>query len=217
LLALNTVAIATQVALQQMNPNRNKNLRVANVASFVIVDLCKLTLNFVTSTTRFVSLESKGLLIYMLPGDRLICALVKQQPTRTIFRNWPLHITIVPWFRLDISSSQLAKQLKEHYIGSNAFQVVVLEETQLGYKKRKVVNLVANPELMKLEGQTRRLIHALKAWVVDEADNTRNGFHPHVTALKTGRVREGDSFNCDRLYIVSQHGDFKQIDSEIIL
>jgi hypothetical protein len=61
------------------------------------------------------------------------------------------------------------------------------------------------------------LIHAHKAWVVDEADKTRNGFRPHVTVLSTGRVNKADSFNCDRLYIVSQHGDFKQIDSEIIL
>ena len=153
----------------------------------------------------------------MLPGDRLICAFVKKQPIGSTFSDWPLHITIVPWFRLNIPSSQLAEQLKVHYIGSDAFRVTVLEETQLGYKRRKVVNLVAAPELMKLEGQTRRLLHAHKAWVVDEADKTRSGFHPHVTALNIGRVREGDNFKCDRLYIVSQHGHFKQIDNEVIL
>jgi 2'-5' RNA ligase len=152
----------------------------------------------------------------MLPGDRLICAFVKSQPIGSIFKDWPLHITIVPWFRLDTSSPRLAEQLSEHYIGSNAFRVDVLKETQFGYKKLKVVNLVAAPELIRLEGQTRRLLHSHKAWVVDEADKTRKGFRPHVTALNTGRVHEGDSFECDRLYIVSQHGDFKQIDSQII-
>src|SRR5665647_80127 len=99
----------------------------------------------------------------MLPGDRLICALVNNQPVGTVFKDWPLHITIVPWFRLDMSSSQLAERLQKHYIGSRAFQVTVENESQLGYKKRKLVNLVAAPELMKLEGQTRRLLHAHKA------------------------------------------------------
>jgi len=153
----------------------------------------------------------------MLPGDRLVVAFVEQQPTGAIFTDWPLHIIIVPWFRLDISSTQLAEQLQKNYIGSNSFRVTVLDEVQLGYEKTKAVNLVASLELMKLEGQTRRLLHSHKAWVVDEADKTRRGFRPHVTVLSTGRLHEGDSFNCDRLYIVSQHGDFKQIDSVVIL
>ena len=153
----------------------------------------------------------------MLPEDRLICAFVNKQLEDAVFKDWPPHITIVPWFRLNISSSQLTKELGAHYIGSKTFKVIVHGEAQLGYKKQKLVNLVAAPELMKLEGQTRRLLHAHKAWVVDEADKTRNGFRPHVTALNTGRVHKGESFNCDRLYIVSQHGGFKQIDSVIML
>lgn len=153
----------------------------------------------------------------MLPGDRLLCAFVEKQAVGFMFKDWPLHITIVPWFRLDITSPQLAKQLKENYIGGTAFKVTTLDEAQFGYRKTKIVNLVAAPELMKLEGQTRRLLHAHKAWVVDEADKTRRGFRPHVTALSAGRAYEGDSFSCDRLYIVSQHGDFKQIDSVIML
>jgi 2'-5' RNA ligase len=153
----------------------------------------------------------------MLPGDRLICAFVKTQLPGSTFTDWPLHITIVPWFRLDTASQQLAKQLKEHYINSGGFKVAVLDEAQFGYKKTKVVNLVAASELMKLEGQTRRLLHTHKAWVVDEADKTRRGFRPHVTVLGIDRVHKGDRFDCDYLYIVSQHGDFKQIDSVIIL
>lgn len=153
----------------------------------------------------------------MLPGDRIICTFAKQQLLGSQFKDWPPHITIVPWFRLDISSSKLAEELKEHYVGSKPFKVSILDEAQFGYKKRKTVNLVTAPELMRLEGQTRRLLHQHKAWIVDEADKTRGHFRPHVTVLKTGRVNKGDSFNCDRLYIVTQHVSFKQIDSVIIL
>jgi 2'-5' RNA ligase len=153
----------------------------------------------------------------MLPGDRLICAFVKTQSVNAVFKEWPLHITIVPWFRLAKPSSKLAEELQEHYVGSRGFRVTVLNQAQFGYKKRKTVHLVAATELMKLESQTRRLLQSHKAWIVDEADKTRNGFRPHVTVLNTGNLREGSSFQCDRIYIVSQHGSFKQIDSVIRL
>jgi 2'-5' RNA ligase len=145
-----------------------------------------------------------------------MCAFVKKQSVGATFKDWPLHLSIVPWFRLKISSLELANELHEHYVGSQPFQVNVLQEAQFGYKKKKTVNIVDTPELRRLEGQTRRLLHTHKAWIVDEADKTRN-FHPHVTTQKTKRAHEGDSFKCDCLYIVSQHGDFKQIDCEVIL
>src|SRR5438132_1325280 len=127
----------------------------------------------------------------MRPGDRLICAFVNPINEGAQFKEWPLHVTIVSWFRLDITSAQLAQALQAHFIGSEPFKIDVQAEAQLGYKKRKTVNLVTAPELIKLEGQTRRWLHAHKAWVVDEADKTRRGFRPHVTHLKTGRLYEG--------------------------
>ena len=77
----------------------------------------------------------------MQPGDRLICAFVEPQAPGTQFKDWFLHITIVPWFRLDMPSSQLAEALKKNYIGSQPFEVKVENETHFGYKKRKLVNL----------------------------------------------------------------------------
>jgi 2'-5' RNA ligase len=139
---------------------------------------------------------------------------VNKQSVGATFKDWPLHVTIVPWFRLITPSSELASELREHYVGSKPFKINVLQEAQFGYKKKKVVNIVDASELRRLEGQTRRLLHSHKAWIVDEADKTRN-FHPHVTAQKTERVHDGDSFNCSCLYIVSQHGGFKHIDCEV--
>lgn len=149
----------------------------------------------------------------MRPGDRLVCAFVEPQAIGAQFKDWPLHITIVPWFRVDLPSAMLGDELAASYVGSKAFEVSVLAEAQFGYKKRKTVNLVTAPDLFKLEGQTRRLLHAHKAWVVDEADNTRRGFRPHVTHLGDGRLklREGDKFLCGKLYIVEQKGDIKEI------
>jgi 2'-5' RNA ligase len=153
----------------------------------------------------------------MRPGDRLICALVKSQAVGFRFREWPLHITIVPWFRLDLTSAELAENYSRSLVGSHPFEVRVGESTQFGYKKRKQVNLVQAPELIRLEGQTRRFLHSHKAWVVDEADKTRRHFRPHITVQSGERSLEGDSLLCERLYVVVQHGDYKKIEISVNL
>ncbi|HVV66737.1 MAG TPA: 2'-5' RNA ligase family protein [Candidatus Saccharimonadales bacterium] len=152
----------------------------------------------------------------MRPGDRLVCILLDPQPVEYTFKKWPLHITIVPWFRMDQSSALLAEELKEHYIGAQPFTITVGSEAKFGYKKQKLVNLVSAPMLMRIEGQTRRLLHQYKAWIVDEADETRN-FRPHITAQEGEQAKEGSSINCDRACIISQQGGYKRIEAEIIL
>jgi 2'-5' RNA ligase len=153
----------------------------------------------------------------MKPGDRLICALIQPQPVGYRFKQWPLHITLVPWFRLDISSERLAGQMREAYVGGHAFEITVGMDAYFGYRNRKQVSLIDAPELPRLEGQSRRLLHAHKAWVVDEADKTRRGFRPHVTVQGDDRLHEGDRFICDRLYVIAQHGDCKVVEAEIVL
>jgi 2'-5' RNA ligase len=148
----------------------------------------------------------------MQPGDRLVCAFVEPKELGTQFKQWFLHITIVPWFRVDANSQELAVELSRAYVGSHGFEVLVGEEAQFGYKNRKTVNLVSAPELPRLEGQTRRLLHSYKAWVVDEADNTRRRhYKPHVTHNRGKMLKSGDTFRCNQLYIVEQKGDYKEV------
>ncbi len=147
----------------------------------------------------------------MQKGDRLLCAFIKPQDQGYTFSDWPLHVTLIPWFRLDLSSNTLATELRDGFIGSKTFQVNVQGEANFGYKKRKQVNLALSPDLMKLEGQSRRMLHRHHAWVVDEADHTRRGYHPHVTVQKNSRLQEGDIFKCDKLYIVEQRVEYKEV------
>lgn len=153
----------------------------------------------------------------MRPGDRLVCAFIKSLPVHEQFKQWPLHVTIVPWFRLDLSVAELAAGLKGAFVGSHPFEVTVSMEARFGYKQRKQVNLVKAEELQRLEGQTRRFLHAYKAWVVDEADKTRRGFRPHVTVQQNDRVQRGDTFWCEKLSVVRQCGDYKEVESIISL
>lgn len=154
----------------------------------------------------------------MLPGDRLLCAFLENRPAGNTFTDWPLHVTIIPWFRAEVTSDELAGIIKQKLASTGSFTYVVAGEAGFGYKRRKLVNLIVQPSpLDDIEKYARSILHAHKAWIVDETTKIPRAFRPHITALKTGRAHEGDSFLCDTLYIVEQKGDYKEIMSKIIL
>lgn len=149
----------------------------------------------------------------MIPGDRLLCAFVANQPAvGDSFSDWPLHVTIIPWFRAELPSQDLGRELAGRLDGIAPFRVSIDGESHFGFKGRKTVNLIKTPTpLMDIERQARAILRENKAWLVDETTKTRRPFMPHVTVQKSGRVHEGDSFSVDKLYIVEQKGQHKVI------
>lgn len=150
----------------------------------------------------------------MLPGDRLVCAFVRPQPPASEFAEWPLHVTIVPWFRAEVPSERLAQQLEDRYRSSYSFLAYVGEEAVLG--SGRLVNLLDdNKRLQSMERGVRSLLKSYDAWIVDETTRRQRTFRPHVTAQKRDRLHVGDSFVCDSLSIVLQLGDRKIVDQEV--
>lgn len=153
----------------------------------------------------------------MLPGDRLICAFAKPQ-AEAKFKAWPLHVTIVPWFRLAAPSLELAAEIEAVLAGTAAFEVIMAEETKLGHKKGKIGNWIAEPtQFMDIESRLRAVLKSHNAWLVDETTRQQRPFRAHVTAQAAERLQAGDRWHCDRLYIVEQTGDYKEIMAEIPL
>lgn len=153
----------------------------------------------------------------MIPGDRLLCMFITQ-PETMVFTDWQPHITIVPWFRTDSSSEQLATKLMQKLSSLEQFSVTVGEEARFGYHGRKLVNLIELPSpLQTIDQKFRTLLHELDSWIVDETTKVRREFKPHVTVLKTGRAHQGSTFVCSSLYIVEQKGEYKEIVSRIEL
>ncbi|HSH18260.1 MAG TPA: 2'-5' RNA ligase family protein [Candidatus Saccharimonadales bacterium] len=155
----------------------------------------------------------------MLPGDRLLCVFLDERPAGDSFTDWPLHITIVPWFRTAVPTNELTAHMKERLNSVTPFTFIVGGEAGFGFKGRKLVNLVEQPSpLDTIERQTRNLLHEHEAWLVDETTKKRRSFRPHVTVQKSGRVHEGDTFLCNALYIVEQKGGgHKEISARIEL
>jgi 2'-5' RNA ligase len=146
----------------------------------------------------------------MKPGDRLVCALVEPLPLGASFKDWPLHITIVPWFRTDVPSDSLASEMSAALKDIDPFEVVMDGTAKFG--RGKTVNLAQLPTpLTEVETRVRQILKLHQAWLVDETTKHQRPFRPHVTAQKSVRLQEGDNWRCDRLYIIEQKGDHKEV------
>jgi hypothetical protein len=134
------------------------------------------------------------------------------------FSKWPLHVTIIPWFRLDDLSEQIARGLTEAMSSISPFLATVGEEVLFGPRKDRPANLLQLPSpFMHIEPKVRSYLHKKRAWLVDETTKRRYEFRPHVTVQGSHRLKPGDGFSCGRLYIVEQMGDYKKVTAEVIL
>lgn len=154
----------------------------------------------------------------MRPGDRLVCVLVEPLLAGQTFKQWPLHVTIVPWFRTEVETHNLNTEFKKLLSEMPAFEVSIGKTTQFGYRKDKTVALVRLPNpLTKIERMVRRALKSHKAWLADETTKSRRGYRPHVTDQTDKCLRENDKFYCDRLYTIEQKGDYKEVVAEVKL
>lgn len=154
----------------------------------------------------------------MLPGDRLICALVEPSKVGSTFSKWLLHVTIVPWFRLTDSSETVARGLTQTLKTVAPFKATVVGRSMFGPRKnRPAVLLEPSLPFETVENKVRSYLHKKHAWLVDETTRHPRQFRPHVTVQGDKSLNLGDMVRCDTLYIVEQKGDYKEIVSEVRL
>jgi 2'-5' RNA ligase len=147
----------------------------------------------------------------MLPGDRLVCVLLEPLEPGERFTQWPLHVTIVPWFRLDESSELIAGSLQRALVTMQPFEIPVVGDAMFGPRKNRPAKLLESPgPFEEIEAKVRNYLHKKRAWLVDETTEQPRQFRPHVT-LQQGSETDITDVLCSRLYIVTQRGGYKQI------
>lgn len=123
----------------------------------------------------------------MFYDDRPICVFLESQPLHTQFEVWPLHVTIVPWFRLPDSSESVAQGLLAQVLAPiGPFTTVAGDEAMFGPKKTRWARLIMEPSPFSLIAQKSRVyLHKKRAFLIDETTKRLPRFHPHVTAQRT--------------------------------
>lgn len=154
----------------------------------------------------------------MVPGDRLVCAFAQPRQLDDQFAAWPLHVTIIPWFRVALSTPTLAEQIELSLADFDPFIVTVGQETRFGYRRGTIVNLIRLPTpFIDVERAVRAYLRSADAWLVDDKTSRHLDYQPHVTVQARQRLHDGDQFVCQRLSIVEQRGSYKHIVGEALL
>lgn len=150
----------------------------------------------------------------MIPGDLLICAFINSNniDLNLEFKEWPLHITVVPWFRLRSKIDNLNSELQKEIIKINKIDVDIGEEDYFGFNKDKLVNLISNPnKLNSIEKLVRRIVKNHAFWLVDNTSKRHIKYNPHVTAQLAGRVNKTEKYNINKLYLIKHYGKNKKV------
>lgn len=149
----------------------------------------------------------------MKPGDYLVTVFPDEHMVGETFgEEWLLHVTILAWFRLKMPAQKLASALEQAYHGVAPFTIELAGETHLGFGGTALVNLVRLPSpLIKLQRRTVALLDDLHADFVTGRGTWGGEYRPHMTAQTSARMHEGDTFTCDRFYLVERVGNRHKI------
>lgn len=143
---------------------------------------------------------------------------MKEQSVGTEFEKWFLHVTVVPWFRLEDSSESIATGLKQAPQAIRPFEAVGDGVATFRSRKNQPARLLEQPTPFELiEQKTRAYLHQKRAWLVDETTKKRREFRPHVTSQEGAELAQGEKFIVESIYIVEQRGGRKEVVGEVKL
>lgn len=144
-------------------------------------------------------------------STRLVCAFVEPQLLGKKFKltDWPLHVTIVPWFQLKGSESELNNDMQAVLMRQQAFTAHVDTQSHTRFNSRKV-SLLRQSQWQDLHEKVLEVV-ARHAGVVATKLYIGLYYRPHVTFQKIGHLNPRDEFYCDSLYVVERQGRYRQI------
>lgn len=144
----------------------------------------------------------------MQPRDLLVGVFIEKFDVGDTFEEWPLHVTLVPWFRLETAKEQFIRKLKKELAPIKPFTDTAGEREIFSKREANVLD--------KRKWQT--LHEAVLACVYNTAEPAARqfrfvaeAFQPHVTVQPDGGLRAGESVEADVVYVVEQRGDYKQV------
>jgi hypothetical protein len=119
------------------------------------------------------------------------------------FIDWPLHITIVPWFPAN-DSEKLDSILTEVARARPGFLAEVGEIEKLGPKKDVEVNLIkGSAELNELHWNIFNILEK-NDFGIHQKNYVGKGYIPHVTHQSHGHASPGDKIQVKSFSLVKQ-------------
>lgn len=144
----------------------------------------------------------------------LVALLGNYQPGDT-FAQWPLHVTLVPWFD-PRDLSEFVAQLQNVAAKYGSIESTVGEQRIWGPNTVNVITRV--PQLQRLHLELLSLVRAHGTLLINE-QYTGSNYTPHITHQKGVSAKKGSGVVLDTIYLVEKqvHVREKTIKAKIIL
>jgi 2'-5' RNA ligase len=114
--------------------------------------------------------------------------------------DWPLHLTLVPPFDIDLAPDAVAARFPK----PAPITVTAGGEALFGARRSVPVTLIQpSNELTELHAALVDALEAAGARIRDQK-HIREGYRPHATSQRSARLRAGDSVAVDSLALVDR-------------
>ncbi len=122
-------------------------------------------------------------------------------------KNDPLHITLADVFAININGKRLFSILKKILEGADSFYVTAGSEADFGLKgETRVVLINPSNELHALHEAIFKMLIKNGA-VFNNPQFQSDGYHPHSTIQKSGRLYTNQRVKIDKLSLVDMFPD----------
>ena len=129
--------------------------------------------------------------------------LLADLPVGAIFQPGILHITIIPWFVVEIDESKLRKSFNKAFGHIQVFDVRVGEKAVFGPDRDVPVNLIKDaPEIIQLHKLALDWFGQVGArWAVQQP-HVGNEYVPHIRYRRGSDLTQGSRLHLDSLTLV---------------
>jgi 2'-5' RNA ligase len=157
------------------------------------------------------------------PGDCVLVSLLQPLAPAERFRHWPLHFTVMPWFRTPLSDQDIHAEFGNIIHSFPRFTLTMGQEAYFGHDGKVPVRVAQSPnQLEKLHTELFAMMQQHPKFHILDMQHCGKNFRAHVTLHTDEPLREGDIVACNELQLVRlSHihpgGSTKEIVSEVRL
>ncbi|MFC1755899.1 2'-5' RNA ligase family protein [Patescibacteria group bacterium] len=136
----------------------------------------------------------------------MLAAILSKQEIGIIFKKWPKHITLIPWFNVS-DYEKIDKLLTNYFSNLNSFSFELGNEDHFGpVKDKKVIRIENTSELIKIH---RDLISLLdKEKILPDMKYCGENYKPHITTKEDFPQDLDKTIN--EVYLVEDIGDWNR-------
>ena len=121
--------------------------------------------------------------------------------------DWPLHVTVVPTFSIDLSATDVAAEMATEFASHETVTVTAGEDELFGPLANMLVTVIDDsPALQSLHLSLTASLKALGA-TFESPEFVANGYRAHVTATQHCRLTAGDELLLEQLALVDIQPD----------